>query len=134
MKKIIIIIVALIVISSVWLGTSSSKKTKIVTENKITTTETAPLYNQELVMTDFAYTPKDFTAGPSQTIKVQLNNKGKLAHSFTFDKLDYTSGLIEAGQVKIVTFTVPSKPDSYGFYSAGPDAKDKEMVGTLIVK
>ena len=132
MKKYIWVLI--VVVAAVIVGVAVSRNKSPKTVINTTNTTNAPHVDQQIDLTDFAYTPNEFTAGASQTIKVLLNNKGQTAHSLTFDKLDFTSGLIDPGQSKTVTFTTPSKAGRYDFHSTGPNAKDKDMKGVMIVE
>ena len=134
MKKYLWIIIPIVLIAIVLINAATTKKTKTVANTTNTNTVIAPKYDQTLELSDFTFSPKEFTVGPSQTIKVLLKNTGKSAHTFNFDKLDFSYGTIEAGQSKTVVFTVPTAPGSYGFHSTGSDPKDKDMAGTMVVK
>lgn len=130
MKKFLVIL-AVVVLAAVWFSLAPSKKRTTTVTN---TAAAAPQYNQKIVINDVAFIPNEFTISPSQTIKVLLNNAGKSAHTFTFDKLDFSSSTVNPGQSKIVTFTVPAAPGRYPFHSADPADKNKGMTGTLIVQ
>lgn len=130
-KKLLVIVgVAMIVI--VWVAISTSHK-KVATPTANANSGPLP-YDQLVTMTDFTFTPKEFTAGSSQTIKVKLQNDGQVGHSFVFTTLDFSSGIIAPGKSSIVTFTVPAKAGRYDFHSTGPDAKDKNMTGAVVVR
>ena len=105
------------------------------TKNKNTNrTVVVPEFNFELLFDDKTITPKEFTTGLSQTIKVKLNNTGTVAHAFKFNTLDFNSGAVDPGTSKIVTFTTPSTAGQYDFFCDQADHKIKGETGTMIVQ
>lgn len=135
MKKNIVIIVVIIMIGGVWLIKSrSNSPTNESTNTNTNSVSVAPAYDQAIVLSDFAFTPKEFTVTSSQTIKVLLQNEGESIHTFTFDALDFGSGGIDPGKSTTATFTVPTKPGRYSFHSAAANDRAKGMVGTLLVQ
>ena len=130
-----VIIVAIIAVGW-WLTTqqhkspASNKNQTAVTSNKNSSGGT----DFTIVMKDTSFSPNTIAVDLSQTVTIRLKNEGKAKHSFTFDKLDFTSGPIDPGQTKDVVFTVPGVLGDYAFFSSEPGDKDKGLTGTMQVK
>jgi len=107
-----------------------------------------PATNLSVTMTEFMFTPNEFTVPAGQDITLELTNNGTVTHDFIIMKQGtevdqdfgdedvpnvYWKTELEAGSSGTFTFTAPSEPGEYqvlcgvaGHYMAG-------MVGKLIV-
>lgn len=103
-----------------------------------------------VIMTDFAYSPKTWTVPAGAEITLKVTNNGAAVHEFAIMKLgtsvippfgDKDEGNIywelddlEAGTTKTVTFTAPSEPGTYQVICGLEGHLEKGMAGTLVVK
>lgn len=107
-----------------------------------------PSTNIRVDMTEFMFSPTDFTVPAGEEITIELSNNGAVVHDFVimkygtevgqdFDEDDlanvYWDAKLEPGTSDSLTFTAPSEPGEYqivcgiaGHYLAG-------MVATLYV-
>jgi plastocyanin/mono/diheme cytochrome c family protein len=83
-------------------------------------------------MVDIAFDPKEITIPANTAVKVNLANKGAIAHNFNVDQLNVHSGDVQPGGTGSVTIT--AAPGDYQYYCAVPGHKEAGMVGTLHVK
>lgn len=80
----------------------------------------------------FKYDPNTITGKVGQPIRVVINNKGVLEHSFVIDQFSVKLEHIQAGTTGEVTFT-PTAAGTYTFYCDTPGHKEAGMTGTLTV-
>ncbi len=85
-------------------------------------------FNMEVSNSSFS--PATLTAKPGEAVEI-IFTKATGTHSFVIDGTD-ANFVVKQGAKDI--FTVPAKPGSYQFYSIANGAKEKGMVGTLLVK
>ncbi len=99
----------------------------------------------DVTMTEFSFTPADYTVAAGQQVSLHLTNNGAVTHSFVIMKKDATIGNdftaedeaniywrvnVDAGQDVTQTFTAPADPGDYqvicaepGHFTAGMAAK-----------
>jgi uncharacterized cupredoxin-like copper-binding protein len=100
-------------------------------------------------MTDYKFTPDEFTVPAGAEITINLNNAGKQPHEFKIlvlgAKIDesvdkngkstrYWSNVAFSGESKSFSFTAPSEPGNYVIVCSAPGHTKAGMVGTLHVK
>lgn len=86
-----------------------------------------------LVMDNYSYSRSTIEAKPGETITINLVNRHG-EHDFVIDELNVDSGILDANESKIVTFTVPANAqpgDSYDYYCSVGDHRAMGMFGTL---
>lgn len=102
-----------------------------------------------ITMNEFGFSPDNMTVLAGAEITLTLRNLGALDHNFhimeqgeevadTWTEADeagayYTSGVIEGGEVKTVTFIAPSEPGEYQFLCSVPSHFELGMIGTMTV-
>ncbi len=99
-------------------------------------------------MTDFAFTPNEFSVPAGQEITVHITHDGTVAHNFIvmksgteagdmFDEADqpniYWEMDLQPGDSKTVTFTTPEQPGTYQVLCGMAGHLQSGMVGKLIV-
>lgn len=86
---------------------------------------------QEIVASDFAFSPAEFTVTAGEPVNLTLVNRGAVPHDLVIGELDVE---VEAGvgQRSTVGF-VPSEPGSYPFVCTYPGHAGAGMRGTLMV-
>ena len=97
-------------------------------------------------MTDFAYTPNQWTVPAGKTITLSLTNNGSVEHDWVLMKSPVTppfgdkdssnvvfSTKVAAGATDTVTFTAPSAPGEYEVVCDVPGHLEAGMSGKLVV-
>jgi len=99
-------------------------------------------------MTDFAFTPSQFTIPAGQEITFHVIHKGLVEHDFIIMKLNTDVGphfneedqpnvywqiKVQAGDSETVTFTAPAEPGTYQIVCGMAGHVESGMVGTLEV-
>lgn len=108
----------------------------------------SPTTNIDVTLTDFMYTPTQFTVPAGQEIAVDAANTGAVIHNFIIMKLGTTVGTeytseddvnaywkleIPAGGSTTASFTAPAEPGEYEVVCSTPGHLQAGMVGTLTV-
>ena len=108
-----------------------------------------PTTTINVTMTDFQFTPNQFTVPASQEITLNVTNTGAVVHNFIIMKLGTTAGAtyeddddanvywgerdIQPGGDFSVTFTAPTEPGEYEVVCRTEGHIASGMVGKLIV-
>jgi plastocyanin len=79
----------------------------------------------QLVMKDNAFEPAVLELTPGTPVTLEVRNEGEANHNFTIEALNVSTGPMEPGDVKTVTFTPP--PDAPQFVCTW----HPEMVGEI---
>ena len=110
---------------------------------------TKPVTNIDVDMTDYKFTPDEFSVPAGAEITINLKNAGKQPHEFrilvlgakaegTIDKngksTRYWSNVALSGESKSFSFTAPSDPGDYVIVCSAQGHTKAGMVGTLHVK
>lgn len=66
-----------------------------------------------VVSRDNRFEPAALTKPAGTRVTVVLDNEGVLPHTFTIKGLDADTGIVNAGDTRAVTFTVPSEPAEF---------------------
>ena len=61
----------------------------------------------EVVAGDSFFEPESLKLDAGETATVEVTNEGDSAHDFSIDALDISTGSIDPGQVKTISFEVP---------------------------
>jgi len=101
-------------------------------------------------MTDYAFSPNQFTVPAGAQVTVVAKNSGTVEHEFVIMKKGYAVTTpfgdkdeaniyweleeIESGQTKSGIFTAPTEPGDYQVVCALPGHIENGMVATLTVK
>jgi uncharacterized cupredoxin-like copper-binding protein len=108
----------------------------------------APTTTINLEMTDFAFTPNQFTVQAGETITLNIEHHGIVVHEFIlmkpgtsagehFDEEDlpnvYALAEVEPEHSQTFTFTAPSEPGEYQIVCGIAGHLEAGMTGTLIV-
>ena len=100
--------------------------------------ETVILGTQEmyLVMTEYAfnYTNPDIAVYQNYLIRVTLDNKGEVQHSFMVLGVSEDSGYIDPDQVYTVEFVINQDPGVYEYLCTVPGHREAGMYGTWIIQ
>ena len=108
-----------------------------------------PTTTINVTMTDFQFTPNQFTVPAGQEITLKVTNTGAVVHNFIIMKLGTTAGAtyeddddanvyweerdIQPGGDFSVTFTAPTEPGEYEVVCRTEGHIASGMVGKLIV-
>ena len=99
-------------------------------------------------MTDFAFTPNQYTIPVGEQITVEIQHDGMVAHEFIIMKYGTTVGdhfndedqpnifwqvKVQPGESKTFTFTAPDQPGTYQIVCGMPGHVEAGMVGNLEV-
>jgi uncharacterized cupredoxin-like copper-binding protein len=99
-------------------------------------------------MTDFAFTPSEFTIPAGKEITLHITHDGTVAHNFIvmkygtdagdmFDEADqpnvYWEMDLQPGDSKTVVFTAPDQPGTYQIICGMPGHLQSGMIGKLTV-
>lgn len=102
----------------------------------------------DVTMTDFAFTPTEFSIQAGDEITVNATNNGAVLHEFVIFKLGQTAGEmfgdedeenifweveVEPGQSTTIVFTAPTEPGEYYITCGIEGHLEAGMVGKLIV-
>jgi uncharacterized cupredoxin-like copper-binding protein len=85
-----------------------------------------------VVMSDFAFEPKQLTLQPGQRATILLQNRGSMDHTFSIPDLRVASGNVAPGQTAKVEVAGPARV--YKFMCAIPGHDEQGMVGELRVQ
>jgi plastocyanin len=66
-----------------------------------------------VVAKDNRFEPATLSATAGERVTVVFDNEGALPHTFTIKGLSADTGIVNAGDTKSVTFTVPSEPAEF---------------------
>ena len=111
--------------------------------------EAGPTTTINVTMTDFQFTPNQFTVPAGQEITINVTNTGAVVHNFIIMKLGTTAGAtyeddddanvyweerdIQSGGDFSVTFTAPTEPGEYEVVCRTEGHIASGMVGKLVV-
>jgi len=99
-------------------------------------------------ITDFAFTPNEFTVTAGQQITLNVTHDGTMEHNFIvmnygtdagdmFDEADQANVFwevsLQPGESKTVVFTAPEQPGTYQILCGMPGHMQSGMLGKLIV-
>lgn len=99
-------------------------------------------------MTDFAFTPDQFTIPAGEQITIHVNHQGTVEHDFIIMKFGSDVGphfneedqpnvywqiKVQAGESQTITFTAPDQPGTYQIVCGMAGHVEAGMVGTLEV-
>jgi plastocyanin len=107
-------------------GTTTTAPTPTTTTP--TTTAPPPTATSDVVLSDFAFSPRSIAASPG-TVNLTVRNTGQVPHTFTVDGLVNAS--LQPGETKTLTFQATD--GTYQIYCAMPGHPDLGMTGTLVV-
>ena len=108
----------------------------------------SPKTSLKLTLTDFSYTPSEFTVPAGKEITLDAANNGAVVHNYIIMNLGTDAGTewtaedeanvywkleIPAGGSTTTTFTAPSEPGEYEVVCSTPGHLQAGMVGKLIV-
>ena len=109
---------------------------------------TGPATKVNFTITDFAFTPNEFTVPAGQEITINVTHNGSMQHNFIvmkfgtdagemFDEDDRDSVLwevtLQPGDVQTVLFNAPEQPGTYQILCGMPGHMQSGMLGKLIV-
>jgi len=107
-----------------------------------------PATKVNFTMTDFAFSPGEFTIRAGQEITLHITHEGTVQHNFIvmkfgtdagemFDEADqdniFWEMALQPGDSKTVLFTAPEQPGAYQIICGMPGHLQSGMVGKLIV-
>jgi uncharacterized cupredoxin-like copper-binding protein len=99
-------------------------------------------------MTDFAFTPNQYSVSAGQPIALQITHDGSVEHDFIIMKLGSEVGAhfneedlpnvywqlkVQPGQSESVTFTAPDEPGTYQIVCGMAGHVEAGMIGSLTV-
>jgi uncharacterized cupredoxin-like copper-binding protein len=99
-------------------------------------------------MTDFAFTPNQYTVPAGQVITLHVQHDGTVEHDFIIMKYDTSVGehfneedqpniywqiKVQPGESETITFTAPDQPGTYQIVCGMPGHVEAGMVGKLEV-
>jgi uncharacterized cupredoxin-like copper-binding protein len=108
-----------------------------------------PVTTIDVDMTDYKFTPEEFTVPAGAEINLNLKNSGKQPHEFRIlvlgakaeESIDkngkstrYWSNVALSGESKSFSFAAPSEPGNYVIVCSAPGHTKAGMIGTLHVK
>lgn len=108
----------------------------------------SPKTNIDVTMTDFQFTPNQFTVPAGKEITLEANNTGAVVHNFVIMQLGQTAGTeftdddlpnvywqveIAPGGSAETSFVAPSEPGEYEVVCRTPGHVQAGMVAKLIV-
>lgn len=132
MKKLLIVSLVLICLSTLLTSCGSSAATKL-----------------EVVMDDFSYSPNPVTIAAGKEITITVTNNGKEEHEWVLFNKGMDAGEsfgdedeanifweieAEPGESKTATFTAPSEPGEYYLTCGMEDHLQEGMIGKVIVE
>ena len=109
---------------------------------------TGPATKVNFTITDFAFTPNEFTVPAGQEITINVTHNGSMQHNFIvmkfgtdagemFDEGDRDNVLwevtLQPGDVQTVLFNAPEQPGTYQILCGMPGHMQSGMLGKLIV-
>lgn len=107
-----------------------------------------PATSLSVTMTDFSFTPSQFSVPAGQEITLELTNQGHMRHNFVifnlgaevsppFDSAEsakiYWQVNVDPGQPTTTTFTAPPDPGDYQIFCIVPGHAEAGMTATLTV-
>ena len=107
-----------------------------------------PATKMDFTMTDFAFSPGEFTIPAGQEITLHINHDGTMEHDFIimkygtdagemFDEADqenvFWEMALQPGDSKTVLFAAPDQPGTYQIICGMPGHLQSGMVGKLMV-
>jgi plastocyanin len=134
MKKILVPIIIILIVAVVGLVFLQTSKT----QSNTNLSPTDGNGNKDVVqyaidMDNYNFSPKLMKTQPGTSLKVKITNKIGV-HSLKIDKLNFDSGMLSAGESKIVTIQIPSDASGdYEFYCGVIGHKALGMIGKLQV-
>jgi uncharacterized cupredoxin-like copper-binding protein len=129
MKRILLVIISVFVLSTC--GGSGSASTDL-----------------KVNLTDFMFTPNQFTVPAGKEISLEVNNTGAVVHNFIIMNAGETAGMeytseddanvfwkieVQAGGSTKTTFTAPTEPGDYEVVCSTPGHLQAGMVAKLVV-
>lgn len=89
---------------------------------------------ESVEINDLGFTIKGFQVWASDIVNITVSNTGSKAHSFVIDELNIDSGIIGAGESKLVRIeSLPNEEKIYNFYSNASDDKANGFGGIMLV-
>lgn len=67
----------------------------------------------QLVAEDSAFVPSTLELPAGDEVTIEVTNDDTIPHDFTIESIDLSTGVIEAGDVTTVTFTVPDSETEF---------------------
>jgi uncharacterized cupredoxin-like copper-binding protein len=104
--------------------------------------------NLKVTMTDFMFTPNQFTVPAGKEITLDVSNSGAVVHNFIIMNLGQTAGTtftddddanvywkleLQPGGSNTTTFTAPTEPGEYEVVCSTPGHLQAGMVAKMIV-
>ena len=111
-------------------------------------TQSGPSSQLNVEMTDFAFTPDQFTIPAGEQITFHVNHMGTVEHDFIIMKFGTDVGphfneedqpnvywqiKVQAGESQTITFTAPAEPGTYQIVCGMAGHVESGMVGVLEV-
>lgn len=108
----------------------------------------SPTTNLNVTLTDFMFSPTQFTVPAGQEITLDANNSGAVIHNFIIMNLGQTAGTeytkeddanvywkleLPAGASTTTTFTAPAEPGEYEVICSTPGHLQAGMVAKMTV-
>jgi uncharacterized cupredoxin-like copper-binding protein len=109
---------------------------------------TGPATKVNFTITDFAFTPNEFTVPAGQEITINVTHNGSMQHNFIVMKFGTNAGemfdegdrdnvlwevTLQPGDVQTVLFNAPEQPGTYQILCGMPGHMQSGMLGKLIV-
>jgi plastocyanin len=83
---------------------------------------------EKIVAKDASFEPELIRLPEGEQVIVEISNEGDMPHEFSIDALDISTGNIDPGKTKTLTFEVPSGETEYACkYHSG-------MTGTIVAE
>ena len=111
-------------------------------------TQSGPSTKINVNMTDFAFTPNQFTIPAGEQITLHVNHNGVVEHDFIVMKLGTDAGThfnaedepniywqikVQPGESQTITMTAPDQPGTYQIVCGMAGHVEAGMIGTLEV-
>jgi uncharacterized cupredoxin-like copper-binding protein len=111
-------------------------------------TQSGPSTKMNVNMSDFAFTPNQFTVPAGEEITLQVSHNGVVEHDFIVMKLGTDAGphfnaedepnvywqiKVQPGASQTITMTAPDKPGIYQIVCGMPGHVEAGMIGALEV-
>lgn len=108
----------------------------------------SPATDIKVTLTDFMFSPNQFTVPAGMEITLEINNSGGVIHNFIIMNLGETAGTeftkddnvnvywmteLSSGSSNTITFTAPSEPGNYEVVCGIPGHLQAGMVATMTV-